>query len=179
VAWLGTESLLKGRKGKKVVPIPQAFETTSRICIICNDWAILTTKFAALLDRGTVVFFDPDAAELHRSVGQWFQDPEIHAFIGDHLAEIARPSIRFYLHAASHKRQDLDWKAVLLESWTNDQERGDPAEKLVQRLLADPSFKTDKERIAAFVDHPDGGSRRTWFNVKRRLGQNPRAKAKV
>jgi hypothetical protein len=169
VAWLGTESLLKVRKGNKVVRIPQEFETTSRVCIICNDWAILTTKFGALLDRGTVVFFDPDAAELHRFVGQWFQDEEIYGFVGDHLPEIARHSMRFYINAAAHKRLGLDWKAALLESWATEQARGSTAEKLVQRLLADTSFKADKERIEAFQAHPEGGSRRTWFNIKKRL----------
>jgi hypothetical protein len=172
VAWLGTESLLKVRKGNKLLRIPQEFETTSRVCIICNNWSIMTTKFGALLDRGTVVFFDPNAAEIHRCVGNWFQDEEIFGFIGEHLADIARHSIRFYVNAAAHKRLGLDWKAALLESWTNDPAHGNATEKLVQRLLADPIFKTDKERIKAFTEHADGGSRRSWFNIKDRLGLN-------
>jgi hypothetical protein len=180
VAWLGTESLLKVRKGNKVVPIPQEFETTSRVCIICNDWTILTTKFGALLDRGTVVFFDPDAAEVHRFVGQWFKkDDEIYDFIGEHLADIARHSMRFYVNAAAHKRLGLDWKATLLESWTNDQTRGNATEKLVQRLLADTTFQTDKERIEAFEAHPDGRKRRTWFNIKKKLGLNARTRPRA
>ncbi len=146
VSWLGTEALLKARKGNKVVRIPQEFRTTSRVCSICNDWAILTTRFGALLDRGTVVFFDPDAAEVHRFVRRWFTDEEIYAFVGEHLADIAPHSVRYYVNAAAHKRLGLDWKAALLESWTNDQTRGNAAEKLVQRLLADTTFKTDKER---------------------------------
>jgi hypothetical protein len=172
VAWLGTESLLKVRKGNKMIRIPQEFETTSRVCTICNDWAILTTKFGALLDRGTVVFFDPDAAELHSFVRKWFQDKEIYGFIGEHLAEIARHSIRFYVNAAAHKRLGLDWKAALMESWTNDHTHANAAEKLVQRLLADTTFKTDEERINTFKDHADGGSRRTWFNIKKKLAVN-------
>jgi hypothetical protein len=176
VAWLGTESLLKVRKGQKIIPIPQEFETTSRVCIICNDWAILTTKFGALLDRGTVVFFDPDAAELHRFVGRWFEDQEIYAFIGEHLAEITKHSIRFYTTAAAHKRLGLDWQAALLESWTNEVSRGNATEQLVQQLLADTTFKCDKERIEAFETHPDGGSRRTWYNVKKQLGLRARTR---
>jgi hypothetical protein len=151
------------------VPIPQEFETTSRVCIVCNDWNILTTKFRALLDRGTVVFFDPDAEEMHRYVGKWFKDEEIYSFIEQHLADITQHSFRYYTTAADQKRQNLDWKAVLLESWTNDRNRGNVAEKLVQRLLADSTFESDKDRIAAFEVHADGGSRRTWFNVKKRL----------
>jgi hypothetical protein len=176
VAWLGTESLLKVHKGHKIVRIPQEFQTESRVCTICNDWAILTSKFGALLDRGTVVFFDPDAAEVHRSVGLWFEDQEIYAFIGEHLADIARHSIRFYVTAASHKRMGLDWKSALLESWTNDRPHGSAAEQLVKRLLADATYRTDQERIEAFGTHPDGGSRRTWFNIKKKLSFNGRTR---
>lgn len=176
VAWLGTESQLKVQKGNKVVRIPQQFQTTSRVCTICNDWAILTTRFGALLDRGTVIFFDPDAAEVHRFAGRWFHDEEVYVFIGEHLGDISRHSMRFYVNAASLKRLGLDWKAALLESWTNEQTRGDAMEKLVQRLLADSTFKTDKERIAAFEDHHEGGSRRTWFHIKKKLGLNDRTR---
>jgi hypothetical protein len=170
VAWLGTESLLKVQKGKRTVRVPPEFGTTSRVCVICNHWNILTTRFGALLDRGTVLFFDPAPEEVHRHVGGWFQDPEIYAFVGEHLAEIARHSIRFYVNAADHKRLGLDWKAALLESWRNEQTKGDAREKLVRDLLADTTFKVDKERIAAFKAHPDGGSRRTWFYIKEKLG---------
>jgi hypothetical protein len=177
VAWLGTESLLKVKKGRRVIRIPQEFETKSRVCIICNDWSILTTKFGALLDRGTVLFFDPDAEEIHRFVGSWFKgEEEIYNFIGEHLEEIPQHSMRYYINAAAQKRLGLDWKAALLESWTNEQGHGNATEKLVQRLLADTTFKTDKERIVAFEAQADGGSRRTWFNIKRKLGLNSKKK---
>jgi hypothetical protein len=172
IAWLGTESLLKVRKGKKSVAVPQEFKTSSRVCIICNDWGILTTKFRGLLDRGRVVCFDPDAAELHRFVGQWFQDAEIAAFIGEHLEEIPRHSIRSYITAADHMRLGLDWKAILRESWTNDSARGNATEQLVRRLLKDPAYSKEEDRIRAFRDNPDGGSRRTWFNIKKKLSLN-------
>jgi len=169
VSWFGTESLLKGRNGQKIVKIPQEFKTTSRVCIICNNWAILTSKVGALLDRGRVVFFDPDAEELHRFVGKWFEDEEIYRFIGKHLAEIDPHSIRFYVHAKKHKELGLDWKAPLLESWANDRSPGNATEKLVRRLLADEALETDKERIAEFKVNADGGSRRKWYYTKKKL----------
>jgi hypothetical protein len=173
VSWFGTESLLKSRNGQRIVKIPQEFKTTSRVCVICNDWAILTRKVGALLDRGTVVFFEPNAEEIHRFVEKWFKDEEIFAFVGQHLTQIAaQHSIRFYLHAANHKRLGLDWKAALLESWNNDRSRGNATEKLVQRLLADTTYKNDKERIEAFAAHLDGGSRRTWYYLKKKLALN-------
>jgi hypothetical protein len=116
------------------------------------------------------VFFDPDAAEIHRQAGRWFQEPEVYAYIGDHLDTIGRHSLRSYVIAADLKRLGLDWKAALMESWTSDPAHGSPAERLVKQLLADTSYKTDAERIKAFMAHPDGRKRRTWFNVKKRLG---------
>jgi hypothetical protein len=172
VAWLGTESMLTTRKGSKLVRVPQEFQTTSRVCVISNDWSILTSKFGALLDRGTIVFFDPDAAEIHRHAGWWFLDQEVYTFIGEHLDIIGRHSFRSYVRAANLKRLGLDWKAVLLETWTNDQARCSRTEALVKRLLADPTYKTDAERIEAFMAHPDGGCRRTWFNIKKKLDGN-------
>jgi hypothetical protein len=45
-------------------------------------------------------------------------------------------------------------------------------EALVKKLLADPTYKTDAERIEAFEAHADGRKRRTWFNIKKKLGGN-------
>jgi hypothetical protein len=169
IAWYGSDSQLWVTKGKKKHRVPQEFSTTSRICIICNEWDILTKKLGALLDRGTVVFFDPDPAEIHRYVRQWFQDEEVYRFIGKHLDKIPQHSIRLYVQAAEQKRMGLDWKNVLLETWTNEQPTGKVKERLVRELLDDDQYRTEKDRIDAFVNHRDGGSRRTYFNIKKRL----------
>ena len=170
VAWLGTESLLRVKKGQQILPIPPEFKTKSRVCIISNEWKILTGKFGALLDRGTVLFFSPAVAEMHLQAMKWCTDKEICEFIGKHLGEIPQHSFRYYVQAAAHKLHGLDWKATLLESWTNDEPSGSGKEKLVINLLADPTYKSEAQRIAAFASHPDGGKRRTWFNLKKKLG---------
>jgi hypothetical protein len=98
VAWYGTESQLKVRlKNKKVVTIPQEFKTKSRVLLVSNDFEILTRKLKPLLDRGIVVFFDPEPEEVHRFTGTWFRDKEIFQFIGRHLEQISRPSLRYYV----------------------------------------------------------------------------------
>lgn len=169
VAWYGSQSLLKVTKGKKVITVPSEFASTSRVCVISNDWKILTTKLGALLDRGTVLFFEPDAEEIHGFVGDWFKDDEIFSFIGKNLDDIQKPSIRYYVNARDQKRLGLDWQAVLLESWT--QERVESAtERLVRRLVSDPSFASENDRIAAFEADPAGLKRRSWFNWRKRLG---------
>jgi hypothetical protein len=41
---------------------------------------------------------------------------------------------------------------------------------LVRKLMADSKYTKDKERVEAFTAHPDGGCRRTWFYLKKKLG---------
>ncbi len=167
VAWFGTESQLKVRKGKKVIPIPQEFKTSSRVLLVSNDFEILTRKLKALLDRGIIVFFDPVPEEIHRFVTNWFKDKEIFQFIGEHLEQITRHSIRYYVTAENLKRLGLDWKKALVESWTQESEEADP-QKIVELLLADPRYKTDKERIEAFTAKC-GRHRRQWYNLKKKV----------
>jgi hypothetical protein len=88
------------------------------------------------------------------------------------VPQIGQHSIRYYVNAATHKRVGLDWRAALIESWSADWAGEDVTEQLVRRLLADPVFATDKARIEAFKAHPDGGSRRTWYYLKKKLGLN-------
>ena len=167
VAWFGTESQLSVRKGKKTVKIPQEFDTSSRVCLVSNDWDILLGKFQALLDRGTVLFFDPSPEEVHAFVGKWFAEPEIYDFISNRLDDIPQHSIRYYVIAKEHKLLGLDWKKALLESWTHDSDQID-AERAVEMILAGPSYKTDKERIEAFTAKT-GRQRRQWYNLKKKV----------
>ena len=164
VAWFGTESQLKISEGDESVRIPQEFQTSSRVCVISNDWNILRSKFQALLDRGTVVFFDPSPEEIHAYVGRWFKVEEIYAFIGKHLDEIPQHSIRYYIIAQEHKKQYLDWQQILLESWRNESVEID-SEKVVEMILSDPRYTTDKQRIDAFTAKT-GRQRRQWYNLK-------------
>jgi hypothetical protein len=45
--------------------IPREFTTRSRVIIISNDWKTLNKNVAALQDRGHVLLFQPNAAEVH------------------------------------------------------------------------------------------------------------------
>ncbi len=48
-----------------------------------------------------------------------------------------------------------------------------------ENALSTHAKPDDKERIEAFLAHPDGGSRRTWFNIKKKLALNTRLKPSV
>lgn len=170
VAWFGTESQLKVRKGKRVVKVPQEFTTTSRVLLICNDWDLLAKQMEALLDRSVVVFFDPGNVEIHtRNVAAWFDDKEIYRFIGQHLDIIPKLSVRHYVTSAKLKEQGLDWRSVLLHTWEQerDAKKVDPLHVL-RDLLLDDSFETDAERIEAFKDRT-GLGRRSYFNYKKKM----------
>lgn len=165
VGWLGTESRLVVKRGKKSVRIPQEFKCTSRVCIVCNDWEILSGKFGPLLDRGIVVFFDPPNEEIHRYVAGWFKDKEILDFIGGKLDAIKPHSVRYYVNAKEMKKHDLDWKAALTESWAAEQPEAS-AEAIFEEIIANPKLTTDIERVAEF-ERRTGRKRRTYFNYKR------------
>jgi hypothetical protein len=167
VAWFGTESQLKVRKGKQIIPIPQEFQTSSRVLLVSNDWEILTRKLKALLDRAIVIFFDPKPAAVHQFVGKWFSDKEIFEFISSHLDQITRHSIRYYVTSLNLRRLGLDWQKVLIESWAQESEEVDP-QTVVELLLADPRYKTDAERIEAFTARC-GRHRRQWYNLKKKV----------
>ena len=169
VGWLGTESLLFTKKGKKTIRIPQEFTTCSRVCIVSNNWDILSGKFGPLLDRGIVVFCDHSSQEIHHYVETWFMDEEIFGFIGQHLNDIGLHSIRYYTGSVELKAQGLEWKAALRESWTNEQRSRNVAEEAIKKVMADPTYKSDKERIAAF-ERECGLKRRMFYYYKQRLG---------
>ncbi|MCE9567118.1 MAG: hypothetical protein K8U57_34380, partial [Planctomycetes bacterium] len=84
--------------------IPKSFSTTSRVCLIANEWKTLSVNVAAIEDRGCVLHFTPDALEVHRMAATWFWDQEVHDFIGESIALLSgTPSFRTYTTAAQFK----------------------------------------------------------------------------
>jgi hypothetical protein len=149
--------------------IESSFRLCCNVCIIANDWLFRGIHAEALEDRAHKVYFDPTADEVHQYVHGWFEDQEIHDFVGEHLHLITRPSIReLYILAQERKnagpRPDgEDWKAYLLRQMDLD----GPA-LLAARLLADPSYRTMQEREYAFIVK-GGGCRSTFYEHVRRL----------
>jgi len=153
VAW---ETNAVGKDG-----IPKEFVTTSRVIIIANEWKTLSRDVAAVQDRGHLVAFEPSPIEVHRKVGEWFEDETIYRWMGEHLHLIPNHSMRLYKRAAELQAAGINWVQHIL---------ADIPEKarLVAELRADPSFESENERIIAFIDR-GGGSRATYFNHKKRL----------
>jgi hypothetical protein len=157
VAWHSDAKTLE-RQG-----IPREFVTKSRVVIIANDWRTLDRNVAAPQDRGHVLLFEPDAAEVHRQAGTWFDDPEIYDWFAANLHRVREPSMRHYVRARELKAAGMDWAAVLAAEAENKRER------LAAELLASAAYGSTVERVRAFVEQ-GGGCRATFFNYRRKLG---------
>ncbi len=143
--------------------IPREFTTQSRVVIIVNYWKTLDKNVAALQDRGHVLLFQPGAAEVHRKAGTWFDDPEIYQWFAANLHRVREPSLRHYVRAKELKAAGMDWTEVLAAEAENKRER------LAAEVLASNAYGNTAERVKAFVER-GGGSRATFFNYQRKLG---------
>ena len=141
--------------------IPKSFETTSRVCIIANDWKNLDANALAVSDRGHLVEFAPTHEEIHREVGKWFKEPHIYQWFADHLHLIPNLSMRLYVRAAELSAAGIDWVEHLL---AEQPERA----RAVASVLADSALENEKARVLKFQELT-GASRATYFNWKKRL----------
>ena len=159
---LGWHSAATARYGQG---IPSSFETTSRVAILANELRALNVNVSAVLDRGHVLVFDPSAREVHLRTAGWFWDQEIFDFIGRSLHLTDPLAMRDYALAWELKRAAMDWKNWLLGRWGMTGTR-----RLVAKLKADPSLRTERERVRAFIEQ-EGGCRATYYNHAKRLAR--------
>ena len=135
---------------------------------VCVAWQTLNRNVDALQDRGHVLLFEPGAAEVHRKVGTWFDDPEIYEWFSANLHRVREPSQRHYARARELKAAGMDWTEVLAE------EAEDRRARLAAELLASTTYPSTAARVRAFVEQ-GGGCRATFFNYRRRLNGGNRA----
>ena len=156
LTWTSNASALQIRK------IPQRFKTHSHVAIIANDWKSLDADVKALDDRAHVLVFNPSPLEIHRQAAKWYGDPEIFAFVGQHLHNIEQHSFRTYVKASELKRAGLNWRNVVLtRAWAG-------TTLAVARLQADPHFQTTETRVTEFIE-AGHGCRATYFKHLQRL----------
>lgn len=139
------------------------FQTTSRLCIIANEWKSLNQNVAAVGDRGLLITFEPSAHEVHAQVRRWFGDKEILGFVADHLDEIAEPSMRTYVMASKLKNAGIDWQHALMMNWRKPIQ----AELAITKLAR---MKDVAENDKALIfEKWTGLGRASFFNWKRRM----------
>jgi len=144
--------------------IPPSFTTTSSVILIANEWKSLNPNVRALEDRAIILHFTPSNAEVHRKVGEWFDDPEVYAFLGGMLAKIPFVSMRHYCKGSQLRRAGLaDWRTSLMQMVI-----ADPRLASVVAVQADPDLHSERERVDRFRA-TTGCSRATYFRLKARL----------
>jgi hypothetical protein len=142
--------------------VPTQFTTSGPVAIIANRWSTVNADVAALEDRGHMIVFEPSPIEIHRQTALWFHDQEVFDFISDHLHLITNHSFRTYVLAFELKKARMDWRRTILSRFLSG-----PA-LLVAQLKADPTFRSEEERVKAFRE-AGGGSRATCFNYGKKL----------
>jgi len=151
--------------------IPKQYRFTGQVCVISNDYHATTRHLKAVIDRGLMVICKFSAAEVHRNVGSWWPqnkggknpfDREVFEFIGDHLHLIAEPSMRNYLVGAQARRGNLDWRAILFETFGLTEQH-----LVVHRIMNDPRLNGE-ERVREF-ERATGMSRATFFRIQGEL----------
>ena len=159
ISWNSTNKLLRDNG------VPQRFHTASKVCIICNRWVSVNELTEALEDRAHIVYFDPPALEVHKEVGNWFWDQQIHDFIGQRLHLLDLSTARLYVKAWQRKKAGGDWQAFVTRHCYTTTIR------VVQELEEDAECTTVKAREEKFAKLTKQ-SRATYHNIKKALKQN-------
>jgi energy-coupling factor transporter ATP-binding protein EcfA2 len=148
--------------------VPTSFTTTSSVVLIANEWRTANPNVRALEDRAIILHFDPSNAEVHRRVGEWFQDPEVYRLIGETMPAISAISMRHYCKGAQLRRAGLaDWRISLLQMILPD-----PRLACVAALQHDSSLRSEEQRARRFVT-TTGSSRATYFRMKAKFALGP------
>lgn len=142
--------------------LPKSYETTSKVCIIANEWKELNANVAAVQDRGHLVFFEPTPAEIHREVAEWFWDQEVYDWFAEYLHLIPEPSMRHYVRAAELKDAGLDWVKVLLSDTVPEKALA------IAKLKADSRYQEERDRVQAFSELGYGGQT-TYYKWAKRI----------
>jgi hypothetical protein len=146
---------------------PTQFTTASPLCIIANEW----TRSPVLESRALQLVFEPGNLELHRHASRWFWSQQIHDFVGKRLARLRPLDSRAYVHAYHDLLAGRDWGKLFLDDYA-----ADPAEALVADLEVDPAHPTTQGRVRRFAEvlGSEGGSRSTYYLIRRRLAKEGR-----
>jgi hypothetical protein len=144
--------------------VPASFTTTSSVILIANEWRTVNPNVRALEDRAIILHFDPSNQEVHRRVGEWFQDQEVYGFIARIMPGIKALSMRHYCKGSQLRRAGLsDWRNSLLQMIIPD-----PRLSCIMAMQYEPALCSERERIERFVV-ATGYSRATYFRMKAKL----------
>jgi len=146
--------------------VPPSFMTRSSVILIANEWRTANPNVRALEDRAIILHFCPSNAELHRRVGEWFDDREVYSFLAKVVDVAPALSMRHYTKGSQLRRAGLtDWRSSLLQMALPD-----PQLACVLALQYEPAMPIEEERVARFMK-VTGCSRATYFRIKAQLAR--------
>jgi hypothetical protein len=146
--------------------IPSSFTTSSNVILIANEWKSLNPNVRALEDRAIILHFNPTNDEVHRKVGEWFDDSEVYSFLQQIMTLVPRISMRHYCKGSQLRRAGLDdWRSSLLQMVIPD-----ARDACVIAVQNDPRFLSEQERVEQFMALTKC-SRATYFRLKSRLAE--------
>ena len=151
--------------------IPTQFTTTSRLCILCNEFPKVSKNVQAVLDRAKLVCFTPDVEENHEYVRTfWGKENRAHMdvynFFGENLYRITTPSIRLYNAALREKLLGNNFKEWLLKQWQDDNQLLTVVAEIIKAGI--PKGKAREEAWAKKT----GMSRPSWYLYQKRYQQS-------
>ena len=127
--------------------VPDAFTTSSPVCISTNSWSESDHIYQAIASRAHLVWFLPPWPEAYQYLATWFDDQEILDYIFERLDILKLPDLRIAVKAADLKRMDLafaPWQEVI------DDHCDDDSGIKIRKLLDDNEFSSDTKRWEAF-----------------------------
>jgi hypothetical protein len=146
--------------------IPSSFTTSSSVILIANEWKSLNPNVRALEDRAIILHFNPTNEEVHRKVGEWFDDPEVYAFLGQIMTLVPSISMRHYCKGSQLRRAGFDdWRTSLLQMVIPD-----ARDACVIAVQHDPRLLSEQNRVEQFIASTKC-SRATYFRLKSRLAK--------
>jgi len=144
--------------------LPSSFTTASNVILIANEWKSLNPNVRALEDRAIILHFCPANEEVHRKVGQWFDDTEVYGFLAKLLPVVPAISMRHYCKGSQLRRAGLkDWRDSLLQMVIPDRRAA-----CAIAVQHDPELRSEQQRVASFTA-TTGASRATYFRLKAKL----------
>ena len=144
--------------------IPSSFTTSSNVILIANEWKSLNPNVRALEDRAIILHFDPPNEEVHRKVGEWFDDPEVYAFLGQLMKLVPAISMRHYCKGSQLRRAGFDdWRTSLVQMVIPDARHA-----CVIAVQHDPRLLSEQKRVEQFIASTKC-SRATYFRLKSKL----------
>jgi len=144
--------------------VPSTFTTASNVILVANEWKSLNPNVRALEDRAIILHFCPPNQEVHRKVGEWFDDPEVYDLLGGLMTLVPAISMRHYCKGSQLRRAGLaDWRSSLLQMTIPDRRVS-----CVVAAQHDPELRSERQRISHFTA-ATGASRATYFRIKAKL----------